>query len=459
MNEQREKLSRIAKDVLNLDRNTLLVNLRFLDMALSQFELIENDAITLATDGHYLVYDPIHVLTVFKGEKEASVRDYLHIVFHCVFRHMFIHSLIDERLWNLACDIAVEKTIIDLGIRSVEAKRESSQSAVIMQLQNELNLVTAEKVYHYYLEKNLSDHEIARLSSLFHADDHLLWYMNEEQKNGLLDTGESDQNDSGLDNDNDSDGSSSALKISPKEMENIWKDISEHMQVDLETFSKERGDQAGSLVQNLREVNREKYNYEAFLRKFAVRGEAMKLDMDEFDYIFYTYGLKLYGNVPLIEPLEYKEVNRIKEFVIAIDTSGSTSGELVQRFIQTTYNILKSTESFFSKINLHIIQCDADIQEEVKITNQDEFDLYLKSMQIHGLGGTDFRPVFNYVNQLIDQKEFQNLRGMIYFTDGWGIFPSYIPQYETVFVFVDDGMNNYDVPSWAMKLILQENEI
>ena len=206
-------------------------------------------------------------------------------------------------------------------------------------------------------------------------------------------------------------------------------------------------------------MNREKYSYESFLRRFAVRGEVMKLDMDEFDYIFYTYGLKLYGNVPLIEPLEYKEVNRVKEFVIAIDTSGSTSGDLVQAFIQKTYNILKSTESFFSRINLHIIQCDADIQEDAMITNQDEFDEYLKHMELRGLGGTDFRPVFEYVDLLRERKEFQNLRGMIYFTDGWGSFPASAPEYETAFVFVDDGMNNYEVPSWAMKLVLQKEEI
>lgn len=48
--------------------------------------------------------------------------------------------------------------------------------------------------------------------------------------------------------------------------------------------------------------------------------------------------------------------------------------------------MLKSTESFFSKINLHILQCDADIQEDVKITSQEEFDAYIKTMTIKGLG-------------------------------------------------------------------------
>ena len=157
--------------------------------------------------------------------------------------------------------------------------------------------------------------------------------------------------------------------------------------------------------------------------------------------------------------LIYKEVKRIKEFVIAIDTSGSTSGELVQKFVQKTYNILKSTESFFTKINLHIIQCDAELQEDVKITSQEDFDKYIKTMQIRGLGGTDFRPVFTYVDELIKNKEFVNLKGLIYFTDGYGEFPACKPDYETAFVFIDNDYNNYDVPPWAIKLILKSDEI
>lgn len=119
-------------------------------------------------------------------------------------------------------------------------------------------------------------------------------------------------------------------------MEQTWKDIARRMQMDLETFSKRQGDRAGALTQNLRAVNRERYGYTAFLKKFAVRGEVMRPDPDEFDYVYYTYGLKLYRNIPLIEPLEYREVKRIREFVIAIDTSGSASRELVQKLVQKT---------------------------------------------------------------------------------------------------------------------------
>ncbi len=116
-------------------------------------------------------------------------------------------------------------------------------------------------------------------------------------------------------------------------------------------------------------------------------------------------------------------------------------------------------ESFFSKINLHIIQCDAKIQEHFKITTQDEFDEYLKTMKIKGLGGTDFRPVFEFTQKLIDEKEFTNLKGLIYFTDGYGDFPAKKPNFDTAFVFIDDEYNNPDVPPWAIKLVLQKDEI
>ena len=229
--------------------------------------------------------------------------------------------------------------------------------------------------------------------------------------------------------------------------------------MDMETFGKQHGLESGALTQNLKEVTREKYDYAAFLKKFAVMGEVMRINDEEFDYVYYTYGLKLYDKMPLIEPLEYKDVKRIREFVIAIDTSGSTSGELVQKFLQKTYNILMESESFFSKVNVHIIQCDANIQEDAKLTNREEFDRYIKTMQIRGLGGTDFRPVFQYVNKLIAEKEFANLKGLIYFTDGFGAFPAQKPGYETAFVFIDNEINNYEVPPWAIKLVLRKNEI
>ena len=244
-----------------------------------------------------------------------------------------------------------------------------------------------------------------------------------------------------------------------EELENKWKEISERMLVDLETSSKEWGDKSDAMVQNLRKINRDKYDYRTFLQKFSTLREDIQINDDEFDYIYYTYGLEHYKDMPLIEPLEYKEVKKVRDFVIAIDTSGSCAGEVVQKFLDKTYSIFSQQENFFRKINLHIIQCDAAIQSDVKITNKEEFADYMKDLEFRGFGGTDFRPVFEYVNQLLEHNEFDDLKGLIYFTDGNGVYPKKRPPYETAFVFVDDDEFDYEVPSWAMKLVLETSDI
>ena len=66
------------------------------------------------------------------------------------------------------------------------------------------------------------------------------------------------------------------------------------------------------MVQSLARLNREKYNYSTFLKKFMTVGEKQMVNDDEFDYVFYTYGLQLYQNMPLIEALEYKETKSLK---------------------------------------------------------------------------------------------------------------------------------------------------
>lgn len=453
---KQERIDNLARDVLRLARNTLLVDLRFLDMALSQFTFVPTPGM-LATDGQHIFYDGLAMLQVYKAEKERSVRNYLHMVFHCVFRHNFVDTLLNQDCWDLACDMAVESAIADLNISSVAVANQPQQTAILATLKPQVKQLTAEKLYRYYQDQNLSPAELAKLRNLFRADDHRIWYLPPTQQ---MDTGAADANTKRLRRTlQHGSGHSNTSAMSRAQMAQQWKDIAQRMQTDLETFSQQQGDTAGNLMQNLRAVNRETYDYAGFLRKFAVMGEAMQVNDDEFDYIFYTYGMKLFGNMPLIEPLEYKEVKRIKEFVIAIDTSGSVSGELVQKFVQKTYNILKQEESFFTKINLHIIQCDADIQEDAKITSQEEFDHYLATMTLRGFGGTDFRPVFDYVEQLRQAREFINLKGLIYFTDGFGTFPEQKPDYHTAFVFVNDEYRVPDVPPWAIRLILESTEI
>ena len=61
------------------------------------------------------------------------------------------------------------------------------------------------------------------------------------------------------------------------------------------------------------ETAESKYDYRKFLQRFTFPREEVELDTESFDYIFYNFGMEQYGSMPLIEPLEYKEVRRLEE--------------------------------------------------------------------------------------------------------------------------------------------------
>ena len=215
-----------------------------------------------------------------------------------------------------------------------------------------------------------------------------------------------------------------------------------------------KGNSSGELSEELTIRNTGTYDFTHFLKQFARQGEEIKTDIESFDYIPYLYGLEHYGNIPLIEHLEYQEVNRLEELVIAIDTSGSCSLDIVRKFMEETYSILSNHENFFRKMNVYVIQCDSFIQDMAHITSEQDWQDYLKNLTIHGRGGTDFRPVFEYVEELRAKKELRDLKGLLYFTDGDGIYPEIPTDYKTAFVFYKEKEQHQKVPAWAACLTL-----
>ena len=98
--ENNDLINKAARDVITLARSMLIVKFRFLDMALSRLATVPSDEATLATDGVRLIYGPKHVLRSFKSDHDKPARDYLHVLLHCVFSHMFIGALMEPELWS-----------------------------------------------------------------------------------------------------------------------------------------------------------------------------------------------------------------------------------------------------------------------------------------------------------------------------------------------------------------------
>ncbi|MBR0405833.1 MAG: hypothetical protein IJI68_11660 [Eggerthellaceae bacterium] len=245
-------------------------------------------------------------------------------------------------------------------------------------------------------------------------------------------------------------------RSSVRQQKDEWRHVATSLAVNLQTLSAKRGESLAGFVDDLTDAARTRVDYARFLRQFAIPGEVMRLSEDEFDNVFYTYGLELYGNIPLIEPLEYREEKRVREFVIVIDTSASVKGDIVRRFVATTFDLLKQTEAFFQQIHVRILQCDAQVRTDDCVTSPSELEQWGRSMRVVGGGGTDFRPAFDYVDELVAQKAFHDLGGLLYFTDGHGTYPQRMPSYRCAFVFWRDAPPDADVPPWAVQIALDE---
>ena len=520
-----------------------MLKYRFLDLALWRM-VAEPTPVqgryALATDGKKVYFEPYTVIGRFDAGFNECVRDYLHLVLHCIFRHPYdkLHDRHDS--WWIACDIVAESVAMDMCRGRFECELDGERRGALSELRLKAGAITPGKLYALFVRsatapegssmQQISGGKLNELKALFERDNHEAWPsyakgQKEETPGDVEELGHpdddadeapSDEREQMLDMDDeateadadnqeisnpeaaedsrdsedeaqgssadaqdsaddaeaddnlesDFQGSSSSdseqdeVNDEESEEQRDWEEIAKQIEMNLETFSKEWGDEAGSLIASLTVANRKKYDYTDFLRRFSVLSEEMKINDDEYDYVFYTYGLELYGNMPLVEPLEYKETQRIRDFVICIDTSESCKGELVKKFVEHTFNVIKKSEDYAHAVNIHVVQCDAKVQADTKITDLRDVDSFMDGFFIRGMGGTDFRPAFAYVNQLRDRGELPDMKGLIYFTDGLGQFPEAAPDYDTAFIFIDEG-DNYipNVPPWAMRVLIDEEGI
>lgn len=419
----------IGHGILMNARNELYLNFRYLDVALSSFVFeADRKGNVLSTDGFVIYYQPDLLFSMYKSSRILVNRAYLHMLFHCLFNHLNGKGNRDKILWDVACDIAIESILDSFYVKPVYRHQSPYRREIYGRIAARRKVFTAEGIYKDLTEMNLTQEELLRMAGEFYVDSHDRW---DEEEDPRVRT----------------------------ERQNQWQEMREKMETEMESFGEENAQSGKDLLEQIKAENRERYDYKRFLKKFAVLREEAEVDPDSFDPIFYTYGMTLYENMPLIEPLETREVFKIEDFVIAIDTSMSVSGDLVKRFLEETYGMLSESESYFRKVNIHIIQCDEEIRSDVTITSREEMEDYMEHFTISGFGGTDFRPAFEYVNGLLNKGVFKKLRGLLYFTDGKGIYPVAMPPYDTAFVFMEGQYEDISVPGWAMKVILTEEDL
>lgn len=432
MSEKKKTREEIGLEILRSAQSELYLNFPYLDAALSNLVFQPGGGVTLAmaTDGEILFYDPDYLSERFLRGAVNINRAYLHTILHCLLRHLAKKRGRDPELWDLSCDIAVESILDGLGSPCLGIAPAPMRHSLYGGLRENMKVLTAEGIYRELQRRDLPEYERARLQREFFADDHGLW-----DPQGKKDRERSERQDQ------------------------KWRSASERAQTGMETVLAGRAVGGEAVYEQVKVANRPGVDYRAFLRRFAVPREVLGVDGDGFDYGFYSYGLRLYGNMPLVEPPETREERRIEDFVIAIDTSMSTSGELVRRFLSATYSILKSAETFSTRVNIRVIQCDDQVRDDAALRDLKDLKAYMEDFHLMGGSATDFRPVFRHVEELRAAGELAGLRGLIYFTDGMGRYPEKRPPYETAFIMMKDPAVAVDAPPWAIRLTLTEPEL
>ena len=514
--DHRAEREDLARRVVDLARGLIVAENPFLASSFALLDLVpaHMDA-AFSTDGRAVSFDVNQALAAFTATREAPTHDLMHVLVHCLMLHPFVGATVNRAAWDLAADIVAEALAAEVvGPRDDDRGRHIE--AALDLIESTLGArITTERLYHA-LRRGAFQNARADWQRLFLVDDHASWYPAQSQSPAQPGAAEKDADNASdgasqgsaptgpqaggstqaADGDAsqgaeptetqspDADGASGrtpqpagsgyrdgmsdgadgpnadarASRPDRRQAEEAWRREAKSIRVNLQTLSRKRGSKLGRFVGELEVSTHEQVDYRDFLRQFAVQSEEMRLSDDEFDYVFYTYGLSLYGDMPLIEPLEYRDEKRIRDFVIVIDTSSSVTQDVVQQFVNTTFDVLTSESSFFQKVNVHIIQADQRVQSDAKITSLAELDRWRRNIKLFGFGGTDFRPAFTYVSDLLAAGEFDDLSGLIYFTDGWGIYPDRMPPYKTTFVFYDEDHRPELVPAWAMQITLHPGE-
>ena len=530
--------------ILNEARTELYIHLRFMARALDSLGYTMDLATqSMGTDARTIHYNPNFVFALFLESPQKLDRLYLHILLHCIFRHMFSSDQYeDQALWDLAADIQVESVLDSMDYDIINRPAYPFREEWYERLRAECRVLSAERIYHYFHLNKPDLDTLQQLTLEFHKCDHQFWKRMEDQKGGgqpeipedlMNDTqtppdanagdpdadgsdatdtenpenpaaatdaqtprdanagasdadGSADQNADAPDAQNpdhpaapsnapdagnpdtpsaagpDPDtppknGTGALARVDEAALDEQWKDTAERLQTELTTFGAEASDETGSLAWVLAVQYRQETDFRDFLEKLTVLREVTHVDPDSFDYGYYNYGMEVYGNMPLIEENEFREERRISALVIAIDTSASTEQGQVQRFLNETAAILRRRTNFFQRIRVHLILCDDRVQEDIVLTKPEEIEDYAAHFEMKGGYGTDFRPVFQYVEELRAQGALPELRGLMYFTDGHGPYPTKPTDYQTAFVFdpwadIDDQA----APDWALKLYLKD---
>lgn len=366
---------------LTIARSRLLLDHPFFGSLSLKLTLIEDPSIpTLATNGVYIKYNPTFIDETPMNLCSSALA---HEVMHCVLEHMFRREGRDPERWNVACDYALNPILKEAGL-----------------------LLGPDWLY---------KHEWAQLS----ADEiYLLLPQNKPKTNSP-----GPSTDPGGEQTKPFNGRGALCEVhdAPQgdgvgEGEGMSDDLITEWKLATVQAAKAQ-EQYGSLPGRLRKMLDNILAPEIDWKQVLAQYMAERVK-DDYSFRrpnpYYTHtGIYL----PVMDSVG------MGELVIGLDTSGSVVN-IIDEFGATVRDIVNTTRP----ARIHVVYCDANVNR-VDVFERGQ----TLTFEAVGGGGTDFRPVFDYVkNNSIDPA------CLLYLTDMYGSFPQEAPQYPVVWCATSD---------------------
>jgi len=398
-NKQEYLLKEKLVHELHNSRALLLIRQPFIGMLAMRMDMIpvvDSRLPTASTDGK-TIFVNVHF---YKSLNEKQ-RVYLiaHEIWHCVFLHFARKGSRDQNRFNYAADLEVDFMLQEQGFEVFE----------LLPYKEDWKGFSAEEIY----EKLEKQHKRNKKT----ADVHI--YEGDTLPDGA-EVGGKENSEIVLDPDY-------APMLSPGAARQwrIWV-ISTAQQI-----TRKRGNVPGYINKIIKNIYKPELNWKQILQQFVTLhfgGERRWLPPN-----------RRYAYRQLFLP---SGRNSLLSIAVAIDTSLSTEPDLPYFLSE-----LKGIASSFSRYEIILIQCDSQIKYVKKYNEWQplEYDHF----EFSGFGGTDFRPVFEYIkNNLIKPKL------LVYLTDGYGRAPETPPDYPVLWVITGNG----EAPAnWGWKTFLNNH--
>lgn len=381
----------------------------------------------LWTDGESLCYHPGTVVRDYLDKKDSIAAQIMHITGHGLLGHIAKRKGQQVQIFDAVADVKASAFVYRLPANLTP--RWNKETLEHVEALDELTLEAA------YLapETREEAQELIRKSRPLFMDDHSAWAPPSGKE-----------------------GAGKAAAMAAQ-----WAAAARQVAANIAQSGKgsQYGDLAGELCEEYGRIEESGVSYKEFLRQFCSLRERQEIDPNSISHLWYQVGLSITGDAPFVEPEELREDAPALDLAVALDTSGSCCGEVMKGFLEELMAILRDAGG--PKVELTLIQCDAEVQKVQTLTREDTPGGVLDGFEVYGCGGTDFCPVFDYIEQQHQSSEGKRFRGLLYLSDGFGDFPEKAPDYPVAFLFPREEEDWYTewsrIPDWVMQVRITDD--